>query len=60
MYMNNITSNKERNSLFIVIYRFVCSTVDTSAFKIAFEVNLVIMFANKPVVIENIPLILGR
>merc|ERR1712080_111956 len=42
--------------IYMVFQRwFVCSTVDTSAFKIAFEVNLVIMFANNTVVIENIP-----
>ena len=39
---------------------FVSTTINTSAFKVSFEVNINIIFANNHVVTENLPLTLFR
>ena len=39
---------------------FAAATINTNAFKVAFEVNINIVFSDNHVVTENIPLILCR
>jgi hypothetical protein len=39
---------------------FTCPTVDTLNFKVEFEINLVVLFANGYMVTENFPIYLFR
>ena len=53
------TSNNARSIMYF-FSRFVSPTIDTIPIKVAFEMNITILFADNTLVTENIPLVLRR